>query len=157
GTLDRPARGHVEEGDLAGAARIGPRAVLAAAAGLLEDPQVETPEAKRVVEVTEVRELVGKGGHEARLPAEPSRRRVPQANPDRAVAVADAVVADDPFALRVDRPLPEAEAGGQLRRQGAELLDRPPVLVGAPLPCARRRHGAPCDLLEARGARPPEP
>jgi hypothetical protein len=90
----------------------------------IEDLEVERLEARPVVEVAQVRELVTQRVHEARVLERPTRGRMAQADLDRAIRVADAVAAADTRALGRDRGIPEPEATCETLGVAVQALDQ---------------------------------
>ena len=81
----------------------------------LDDALVEAPEAQAVVEVAEMCELVAERGHQARVAERLAGDDVREPDPDRAVAIADAVAALHARTLGLDDAVAEAEARGDHR------------------------------------------
>src|SRR5262249_39622074 len=80
-----------------------PRAIDPERPRMVEDLEVERLEARPVVEVPQVGELVAERVHETRILEWTARGCVAQADLDRAICVADAVAAAHTHALRSDR------------------------------------------------------
>ena len=95
----------------------------------VEHAQVEGLEARAVIEVAQVGELVAQRVHEARILERASGGRVPQPDADPAVGVAHAVAVPDVGALGLDRAIAQAEAHGDPRRVAVEALHQRASLV----------------------------
>ena len=117
------------------------RAIDPHRASVVEDLEVERPEARPVVEVPEVRELVAERVHEARVLERAARGGVAQADLDRAVRVADSVSAADTCALGGDRAVAEPESPREPLRIAIQALDQSScglaIQVRASLPTPR--------------------
>lgn len=105
-----------------------------------QDAAVEQLEARAVIEVPQVGELVAQRVDETRVLQDPTRPDVPQPNPDGSVLVADAVTAFDVRPLGRERAKLQPEAGREDTRIAPQSLQNPLLLCSLRLGKTPSRH-----------------
>lgn len=105
-----------------------------------KDTAVEQLEARAVIEVPQVGELVAQRVDETRVLEDPTRPHVPQANPDGSVLVADAVSTSDVRPLGREGAQLQSEAGREDARIAPQSLQNQLLLSSLRLGKTPSRH-----------------